>query len=247
VKIGLSIWPADNAEWLELSLSTIPNVEVALIAALVELPAAPLDLIILDAESPGPGFLSLYKKIKESGAVPPLVVLGTPNCPVMMAIDWDEQSTLFIAKPFRIEDVRTMVAKRLTELAATPEPAKTETSPAAPEHVPAPKHPLGYLSTLRLSDLIQMLCLNNWTGRIEITNLGTGETGRVHLNVGILIHADCGQRQAEEACYQMLSWGRCQFNFIEEHEPVIQNVQTPWQHVVLEGARLLDENIAATG
>jgi len=268
VNIGISIWPETNAEWLELSLSAIPNATVSLIAALDKLSVKNYDILVIDAESPGPNFLGQQRDLAAQSARIPVIFLGPTGSPVIQGIDWDHPDTTFIAKPYKIEEVRSAVAARLdarvvhpkevsevpTAAALTepgvekavvlpaviPEKFKTQSQSIRP-----PRHALGYLSTLRLSDLIQMLCLNLWAGKIEIKNLATGEQGCAYLNVGVLIHAECENISAEQACYRMLAWGRCEFNFIEEHPPVVQSIKTHWQHVVLEGARMIDEEEAA--
>jgi hypothetical protein len=50
-----------------------------------------------------------------------------------------------------------------------------------------------------------------------------------------------GNARGEHACYLMLSWGRCQFEFTEDVTPAQITVQSHWQSLLLEGARLLDE------
>lgn len=272
MKIGISIWPETNAEWLELSLSAIPNITVDLIASFESISKADYDILVIDAETPGPNFLAQQKELLAKAERIPIIFLGNTRSPAIQGIDWDNPETTFISKPYKIEEVRTAVTVKLDALASAPEePAALAPAPApapepasekasaVPEIPPAvpekyktqsqsirpPRHALGYLSTLRLSDLIQMLCLNLWAGKIEIKNLASGEQGCVYLNVGVLIHAESENVSAEAACYRMLAWGRCEFNFIEEHPPVVQSIKTHWQHVLLEGARMIDEEEAA--
>lgn len=272
VKIGISIWPETNAEWLELSLSAIPNITVDLIASQATVSKSDYSLLVIDAESPGPNFLSQQRDLLAKEDRIPIIFLGHTRSPAIQGIDWDNPETTFIPKPYKIEEVRTAVTNQLDALLSAPEeavaevpapvpapepiPEKAAPAPEIPPVVPEkyktqsqsirpPRHALGYLSTLRLSDLIQMLCLNLWAGKIEIKNLASGEQGCVYLNVGVLIHAECENIPAEPACYRMLAWGRCEFNFIEEHPPVVQSIKTHWQHVLLEGARMIDEEEAA--
>lgn len=245
MKIGLAIWPTSAAEWFELSLSAIQGVSVQLIGDAETIPAEPFDVLLVDPDSPGPAFLRFFNALIRKFGPPAMVVMGPPQAGAIFGNHWEGNQTVFIPKPVRIEEVRAAVQRLIRDLEESKAPPthKTGRVPSAAGGVK--RNNLGYLSTLRLSDLIQMLTLNNWAGKIEVTDLESGQTGSVYLNVGVLIHAECGSLVAEEACYKMLSWGRCEFQFVEEHPPVVQTIKTHWQHVVLEGARLMDEPDAA--
>ncbi|GAB4241814.1 MAG: hypothetical protein OHK005_05200 [Candidatus Methylacidiphilales bacterium] len=250
MKIGLAIWPQRDAEWIELSLSAISGVTVEMVGDRESPPEEAFDILVVDPDSPGPAFLRFYNAIIRKFGPPAMVVLGPHQASVMFGSLWEATNTIFAPKPVKIEEVRAMVTRLIRDLESEAYPPGT----ASPkphrktQGIPVQKrNNLGYLSTLRLSDLIQMLTLNNWAGKIEVTDLGSGQTGAVYLNVGVLIHAECGSHVAEEACYRMLSWGRCEFQFIEEHPPVVQTIKTHWQHVILEGARLLDDSSASSG
>jgi hypothetical protein len=261
MKIGLAIWPKSDAEWVELAMSSVPDMSTSWISPDQVRLLDAFDILVVDGDSPGPSFLAYYKGYVSRHGVPELVVLGSPMSPALMNLEWETDTTMFVSKPYRIEDVVQAIKIRVTHLKA----AKNPPAPAEPLSPPPPPSlessksetskpektatngakSLGYLSTLRLSDLIQMLCLSNWTGKIEVTELGEGKTGEIFLNVGVLIHAKQGKIEAEDACYNMLGWGRCEFHFVEEHPPVVQTITTHWQGVMLEGARKIDE--AATG
>jgi Domain of unknown function (DUF4388) len=245
MKIGLAIWPKSNAEWVELALTSQPEVSTSWISPDQVHLLAHFNLLVIDGDSPGPSFLAYYKGFVAKHGVPGLVVLGSPMSPALLSLEWEPDSTTFISKPYRIEDVVQAIKVRLnndtnhTEESLTPPPPPTIDK--AEKKATAGAKSLGYLSTLRLSDLVQMLCLSNWTGKIEVTELGEGQSGEIYLNVGVLIHAKQSKIEAEEACYKMLSWGRCEFHFVEEHPPVVQTITTHWQGIMLEGARKLDE------
>lgn len=239
MKIGIAISPRSAADWVELSLSVIPDVGVEIVDPSASAPS--YDLLLIDSDNPGPGFLSWHRQWVKQKPEGFLLVLGSPAAPLLMNMEWETERTVFIAKPYQLEALRDAVAERVKKLAS--EAPVVSTAP-----VPAGKaQNLGYLSTLLFSDLLQMLCLNRWTGKILVKNLASGEEGEAYLNVGVLIHARQGAREAESACYEMLKWGRCEFNFVEDMAPVIQTIQTHWQEVIIEGARRLDENAAAGG
>lgn len=237
-KLGIAIGNNDLLDWLELGLSAVGDVDLIKISP--DTPLTELNLYIIDADEPGRGFLTFYKNHARQHGACQMVVLGQPSSPAMMAVDWFEGDAIFISKPAQISDVVQTVKTRLQAL-------KESTAAAPPVLTGDGKETrsLGYLSTLKLADLIQMLCLNGWTGKIEINNLTTDEAGEIYLNAGILTHAKMGEHSGKEACYLMLVWGRCRFDFIEEHPLVVKNIEASWEEVLLEGARRLDERTAA--
>jgi len=235
MKLGLAIWPRSQCEWYELGLGSIPDVSIAPIDAGEDF--QPVDLLIVDGDNPGPSFQAYMKhpEVRARSAV--LIVLGQPTSQALSQVDWDPEQTVFVAKPCQIEDVIQTANGKLEALKKNGRLAK---APAVDVSPPVRK-PLGYLSTLRLPDLMQMLCLSNWTGKIEVLNLTTQESGVLFLNAGVMIHSEQGKVVAEPAVYRMLLWGRCEFLFIEDYPPVLQTIKTHWQEIMLEGARIMDE------
>ncbi len=238
--IGLAIQSKSTIEWIRLSLSAVEGAEI------VEVPGSfsfdrKMDLLIIDDEKPGTGFMLFYPALLKKQGMVDKIVLGAPQSPLMMTIEWNPEDTIFLSKPYQYEMIRQAVnLKFQTVKASLKEPAvekKTEESiPPEPK-----KFKLGYLSSLHLADLIQMLCMSNWSGKIEIINLATDETGSIFINVGVLIHAKTANKSGEPACYEMLHWGRCSYDFSEEVTHVVQTIQTPYQSVLLESAKLQDE------
>lgn len=257
MNIGLAIWPKSSAEWIELALGNLPETVTSWIDPSQLLVAEPYGILVVDGDSPGASFMAYYKGYAKIHGAPHLVVLGTPMSPAIVNVDWELEHTLFVAKPYRIEDVVQAVKVKIAyfkeALPSIKEDGAVSSGTGAGGNVgggsgaagivPSSNgaKSLGYLSTLRLPDLIQMLCMSSWTGKIEICELAEQKRGEIYLNVGVLIHAQQDKLEAEEACYLMLNWGRCEFHFVEEHPPVVQTITTHWQGVMLEGARQLDE------
>jgi hypothetical protein len=248
--VGLAIWPKKNAQWFELGLKAHPTLRVSLISNESTESGSRIDLLVIDGENPGPNFIAHYSAYVQSFGHCNIIVLGHPGCPALMTIDWDPSRTVFIAKPYLIEDVLKTIHQRLGEIGnttstptSTPASASAAPTRTAPAATSERTKSLGYLSTLRLADLVQMLCLSNWTGKIDIQNLATSENGTVHIHDGVVIDALQGDLSAENACYRMLSWGRCQFEFTEDAAPTSRTIHTHWQGILLEGARLFDEGL----
>jgi len=244
--VGLAVWPKKQAQWFELGLKVHPHLRAMIISNESTESGTRLDLLVIDGDNPGPNFISHYHSYRQSFGLPDLLVLGQPGCPALMTIEWEPSRTCFIAKPYLIEDVLKTILQRL-EAASAPEPPPAPPvpvrEPAAVEAGASPPRAksLGYLSTLKLADLVQMLCMSSWTGKIDIQNLATGETGTVHIREGAVVDAQQEGMIAEQACYRMLAWGRCQFEFVEDAAPVSETIRMHWQGILLEGARLFDE------
>jgi hypothetical protein len=233
MRIGLAIWPKSDAEWLELGLSSKFSYTVENIGGEMKDPVSPLDLIILDGDNPGPHFIGYYKALLSGFGMPAKIVLGTTNSPALKAIQWEASETVFIAKPYEIEVILQNVVKR-AETIKNEDSGKIQNQQGS--------NTLGYLSTLPLPDLIQMLCMSDWTGTVCVDHLADGTKGYVYIADGALYHADSTSFEGIHACYHMLRWGRCQYSFNEEQVQDKVTIQLPWQEIMLEGARLIDES-----
>jgi hypothetical protein len=249
--VGLAIWPRKSGQWFELGLKSTPDLKVSLLSNERIESGARLDLLVMDGDNPGPGFAANYADYLKSFGPCDLIVLGQPESPSLMSTDWDPLRTFFVAKPYLIEDALKTIHHRLGEVVLRESSAVVPPPPHSSAALPPPRPPvsparaksLGYLSTLRLADLIQMLCLSNWTGRIDIENLATGDKGYVSLEDGAVRDAQQNLHEGETACYHMLSWGRCQFEFTEDVAPTRVTMNSLWQQILLEGARMFDEGL----
>ncbi|MEM6883389.1 MAG: DUF4388 domain-containing protein [Verrucomicrobiota bacterium] len=234
MRIGLAIWPQSDAEWLELGLTSKHNYTVESIGGEVKDPVSPLDLLIVDGDNPGPHFMGYYKALLSGFGMPSLIILGSTQSPALKAIQWSASETVFIPKPYEIELVIQQVVKKAAAI--------KESHPKANEEGEREVKTLGYLSTLPLPDLVQMLCMSEWTGMVCVDHLAKGAKGYIYISDGSLYHADSGSFEGLEACYQMLRWGRCKYSFNEEEVLDKMTIQMPWQEIMLEGARLMDES-----
>lgn len=225
MRVELAVHPEKVARWVELSLAPLQGLDVVRFDGRRRDAAGPLELLVMDGEQPGPEFLPLYRGYVAQHGECRKLVMGGPEATAMRLIDWTPELTAFVPKPFSLETVRGAV-----------EGVARHRGGGEPQ-----RQTLGYLSTLRLADLLQMLCLNGWSGQIAAVQLSTGRKGSVFLNAGALIHALTETHEGEQACHEMLGWERCEFQFGEDHPPVLQSIHAPWQHVILEAARLSDE------
>jgi hypothetical protein len=237
IQVGIVVANTTRAQWIELLLSPLPGLQVHLWTGQPGQPGH-FDVLIIDADQPGSTFLGWYQRTVSSSSLPHLLVLGAPDSPLMMHLEWEVERTRFIPKPYQLESLREILLTQSRNWNSL----RTATPTA-----PVLRQPLGYLSSLPIADLIQMLCLSRWSGRVIATELGTNRVGHVYLNGGVLVHAETPEAQSAEACLQLIHWGKCDFYFEEQHPPVVATITKPWQELLLEGARLLDESQQHSG
>jgi len=97
----------------------------------------------------------------------------------------------------------------------------------------------GCFSALSAADLIQMLCLAQRTAALRIT--AGGEAGTVMVKDGVLQHASWGTLAGHEALCAILDAQDGVFRTTPLPEGVEVNIETDWQHALMEAVRALDE------
>jgi CheY-like chemotaxis protein len=97
----------------------------------------------------------------------------------------------------------------------------------------------GVLRKVGLQDVIQMECLARSSSVLEISNASV--TGRVFIDTGQIIHAQCGGLEGEEAFNRLMSLGGGQFNLKPFTEPATRSLSGQWEFLLMEAARKADE------
>ena len=97
----------------------------------------------------------------------------------------------------------------------------------------------GNLKDMNLPSLVQIMCLEH--RRLALVVKRPGEEGRIFFADGQIIHAQAGSLVGEEAVYQLLGWTSGAFCVSNHVQPPRRTVTAPWNHLLLEGARRLDE------
>lgn len=101
----------------------------------------------------------------------------------------------------------------------------------------------GAISLPLLPDLIQIYTVSLADGGLTIRR-GT-EHGTIWLERGEIVHAECGDVLGEEAVYQLIRWHNGHFSFDAQARAPRRTITGPWQNVLMEGCRRLDEDGAA--
>jgi hypothetical protein len=248
---GMNIWLAlqNVNEWIELAVESVVSENYQyLSASSVEERPTWGDLLILDLAQPVSNFELLYNRLREVRGDMPMVVLGERSHPMMRNFFWEPGRVLFMGMNWAVNDLERVlhrVVQRFDTQHATqtkgPRPAEnSETDPDGGEHA------LFGLSTVKLPDVLQMLCLSGWTGSLYVVNRSSDVSGHIFIHRGAVVHADTATRQAEQACYEMLSWHDVRFSFSEKYHSVVRSIRLSWEGILIESARLTDEQARAS-
>src|SRR3569832_2334294 len=100
----------------------------------------------------------------------------------------------------------------------------------------------GHLSDLSLSELIEFFCNQRKSGRLKV--LYPQGAGFFYLQAGSVVDARIGVLHGIEAVFFALTLPNAEYEFSADVEAKTRTFNHPWRQVVLEGLRLLDENIA---
>ena len=97
----------------------------------------------------------------------------------------------------------------------------------------------GAISLPLLPDLIQIYTVSMADGALTIRR--GADRGTIWFERGEIVHAECGELTGEEAVYHLLQWQNGQFSLDRDARAPLRTIDIPWQNVLLEGCRRLDE------
>lgn len=199
------------------------------------------DLIITDVMMPGMdgwSFVRALRSHKEMCLVPVIFLTG---------LNKDEDRILgfrlgaddYLAKPFRFEELDLRVEKVLR----TGERMRQQVEEMAQKPVEEGTIALrGDLAHLGVSAVLTILEMERKSGILVLH--GPKFTGRVFMREGRALAAffdDQPQPRGAEAVYQMLTWKSGKFEFTSLEVDMEDQIKTTTTHLLMEGARLLDE------
>lgn len=102
----------------------------------------------------------------------------------------------------------------------------------------------GTMMRANLADMLQMLCLSNSTLILKIgCDFGTG---RIYVQEGKIIHAEIGELEGQDAFYFLMSLRHGKFEILTFEDPGKQTIAGTWEYLLMESARLIDEDQIAT-
>ncbi len=102
----------------------------------------------------------------------------------------------------------------------------------------------GVLRRVGLQDVIQMECLGRNSSILEVHN--DQVFGRIYIEEGSLIHATDGKLTGEPALQRLLAIPGGSFELAPFEQPPERTIQGQWEFLLMEAARVIDENAAKT-
>jgi len=101
----------------------------------------------------------------------------------------------------------------------------------------------GTLVGVSLPDIIQLLCTST-TENLKIKVKSDSKEGIICISSGQIVHAQTLAGEGESAFYEILSWPEGEFIVVPTELEMIGkiSIHKPWQQLILEAARLKDEN-----
>jgi hypothetical protein len=98
---------------------------------------------------------------------------------------------------------------------------------------------VGNLRDLKLVNIIQINCIERNKAKLFIRS--ADKDGAIFFNSGSIVHAEFDPYVGVKAVHEMLSLNDGQFKVELGIESPTQTINQPWNSVVLEGLRLVDE------
>jgi DNA-binding response OmpR family regulator len=216
--------------------------------------ATSLDLIITDVMMPRLDGWALVKQVRARPelALVPVIFLTSLSADEDRIRGFRLGADDYLAKPFRFEELDLRVAKALKRGVESGQRMRADARAARPSENAATaktKSPglAGSLEQLGLSSLLVVLEMERKSG-VLVLSRGDGaaaETGRVFLRAGRVARARLDGKPVpknQQAVYDLLTWSKGSFEFTALEVDMEDEVQTSTTALLLEGARLIDEN-----
>ena len=190
--------------------------------ALEHVKAQPVDIIVLDVEMPvmdGVEFLRLLRHTHPNQRV---VMLSEKMDETARKNSMELGAVLFLQKPNSDDGLNALFAA-LDALAAA-----------------GPQSGFRGVMQVGLQDVLQMECLAR---KSSILTISTGNRrGQIYVCDGEIIHAESGQLQGEMALYGLLGLSGGEFTLHPFTEPTRRSISGQYEFLLMEAARLRDEN-----
>lgn len=101
----------------------------------------------------------------------------------------------------------------------------------------------GTLQQVGLTDIIQIECLRRSSCILEIHNPRAG--GEIYIESGVIIHAAMAEVTGQQALHGLLSLSNGRFHLYPFRPPAERTIQGAWEWLLMESARVRDEETGA--
>jgi DNA-binding response OmpR family regulator len=219
------------------SVETAIDGEDALQRALVRTP----DLLITDVMMPKMDGWSLVRQLRSHSelALLPVIFLTALSSEDDRIRGFRLGADDYVTKPFRFEELDLRVAKTLRRTQAQVQETR--------EHLGG-SGLRGDLSQVGLSSLLILIEMERKTGLLQL-RAPNGLSAQVLVRDGKVVHArlDNAEEPVDAECvYYLLTWGAGEFEFIACLVEGVDRVNVSTTHLLMEGARLIDEERTPT-
>jgi CheY-like chemotaxis protein len=233
---------ADDDAWILRMVATVLekrgySVETAVDGedALARALAQPPDLLITDVMMPKLDGWSLVRQLR---AHPELAMLPVIFLTALSSEDdrirgFRLGADDYVTKPFRFEELDLRVAKTLRRTAQTAQETRDQLASSGLR---------GDLSQVGLSSLLVLIEMERKTGLLQLR--GPAASGQILVREGKVVHArlDNAEEPVDAECvYHLLTWSAGEFEFVSCVVEGDDRVNESTTHLLMEGARLIDE------
>jgi CheY-like chemotaxis protein len=196
-------------------------------SALARLDEALPDVVVADIVMPGMDGWALLERIRRrpGGAALPFVFLTTESELPQRVRGLQAGADDYVTKPFAVEELHARVERLLARRgngSASAQPLLT-----------------GQVAHLGIADLLQILSLNGKDGVVELEQ--DGRRGRIVIETGMIVHAECGEVADVKAVHRLLSWSRAEFRVLPLPGTPVRTMCEPATNVIMDGLVALDE------
>jgi DNA-binding response OmpR family regulator len=196
----------------------------------------PPDLIITDVMMPKMDGWTFIKNLRAQTrfALTPVIFLTALSREDDRVRGFRLGADAYLPKPFRFEELDKKVAQVFRKHSTL----RAEAKPGGEDGKPGIHGDLGQLG---LSSLLAMLEMERKSGVLVLRR--GAEVGRLFVREGRVVHArlDSTETRNADAVYHVLAWPDGRFDFSAIEVDMADQVQSSTTHLLMEGARLMDE------
>jgi len=239
---------ADDDAWILRMVATVLekrgySVETAVDGedALERALAHPPDLLITDVMMPKVDGWSLVRQLRAHTelAMLPVIFLTALSSEDDRIRGFRLGADDYVTKPFRFEELDLRVAKTLRRTAQTAQDTREQINGSGLR---------GDLSQVGLSSLLVLIEMERKTGLLQLR--AEGVSAQILVRDGKVVHArlDGADDPVDAACvYHLLTWPAGEFEFVTCVVEGSDRVNESTTHLLMEGARLIDESNEPVG
>jgi DNA-binding response OmpR family regulator len=215
------------------SVETAVDGEEALQRALARAP----DLLITDVMMPKLDGWALVRQLRSHSALAmlPVIFLTALSSEDDRIRGFRLGADDYVSKPFRFEELDLRVTKTLRRMQQATQEVREQLGTSSIR---------GDLSQVGLSSLLILVEMERKTGLLQLRAPVAGLTAQILVREGRVVHARLDQQDEPvdaECVYYLLTWTAGEFEFISCLVEGVDRVNASTTHLLMEGARLIDE------